>query len=234
MITIRPSAERGDARHGWLHSRHTFSFADYYDPSNMGFRALRVINEDIVQPGQGFGTHAHRDMEIVTYVLEGALEHKDSLGTGSIIRPGDGQRMSAGTGIRHSEYNASSTEPVHFLQIWILPEKSGLKPGYEQKSFPEAEKQGKLRALGSRDGRNGSVTIHQDVVLYSSILGKGESVEYDLPPGRHAWLQVTRGSVKLNGKELREGDGAAVSEENKLIIAGSGADKAEVLLFDLA
>ncbi len=234
MIRVRPSAERGDARHGWLHSRHTFSFADYYDPNYMGFRALRVINEDVVQPGEGFGTHPHRDMEIITYVLEGALEHKDSLGTGSIIRPGDGQRMSAGTGIRHSEYNASTTEPVHLLQIWILPEEHGIKPGYEQKSFPEAEKQGKLRALASRDGRDGSVMVHQDAVLYSSILANGESVEYDLANGRYAWLQVARGSVNLNGKELRQGDGAAVSDEDKLTIAGTSNDKAEVLLFDLA
>ncbi len=234
MITIRPSEERGSFNHGWLETHHTFSFADYYDPNFMGFRALRVINEDTVQPGRGFGTHPHRDMEIITYVLDGALEHRDSLGTGSIIRPGDGQRMSAGTGIRHSEQNPSKTDPVHLLQIWILPNQLGIKPGYEQKSFPSEEKRGRLRVLASPDGREGSVTIHQDASLYSSILSAGQAVEHNLAPGRHGWLQVARGTVKLNGKELHQGDGAAVSDEQKLTISGSGKEDAEILLFDLA
>jgi len=234
MITIRPSEKRGSFNHGWLETHHTFSFADYYDPNFMGFRALRVINEDTVQPGRGFGTHPHRDMEIITYVLDGALEHRDSLGTGSIIRPGDGQRMSAGTGIRHSEQNPSKTDPVHLLQIWILPNQLGIKPGYEQKSFPSEEKRGRLRVLASPDGREGSVTIHQDASLYSSILSAGQAVEHNLAPGRHGWLQVARGTVKLNGKELHQGDGAAVSEELKLTISGVGKEDAEILLFDLA
>jgi len=232
MITLRKAQERGHARHGWLESFHTFSFADYYDPKHMGFRELRVINEDRVQPQRGFGTHSHRDMEIVSYVLEGALEHKDSLGTGSVIRPGDVQRMSAGTGVAHSEFNHSATELVHFLQIWILPERDGLAPSYEQKHFPAAERQGALRLVASPDARDGSVRIHQDVELYASLLGAGESVAHTLRPGRHAWLQVARGHCTLNGTPLEAGDGAAVSGETSLQLAG--ARDAEVLLFDLS
>ncbi len=233
MITIRRSQERGGADHGWLNTRHTFSFDTYYDPRHMHFRALRVINEDVVQPGQGFPTHPHRDMEIITYVLEGALEHKDSLGNGSIIRPGDGQRMSAGTGILHSEFNASKTEPVHLLQIWIMPESKGIEPGYEQKAFPEAEKRGRLKLIAARNGRNGTVTVHQDVSLYVALLDHKQKVEHTPAPGRHAWLQVAKGSVELNGKRFEQGDGAAVSEEQKLAIAGA-EDGSEILLFDLA
>jgi len=200
MKSVRKASDRGHARHGWLESFHTFSFADYYDPAHMGFRALRVINEDRVQPAQGFGRHSHRDMEIVTYVIEGALAHGDSLGTGSVIRPGDVQRMSAGTGITHSEYNDSKSELVHFLQIWILPERAGIEPSYEQKSFPESERAGRLRLVGSRDGRDGSVRIHQDVALYAGLLAPGQSAAHELAPGRHAWLQVVRGSLSLDGK----------------------------------
>jgi hypothetical protein len=232
MITLRRSAERGGGNHGWLNTKHSFSFSDYYDPKHMGFRSLRVINEDWVQPGHGFPTHPHRDMEIITYVLEGALEHKDSLGTGSVIRPGDGQRMSAGTGIRHSEGNASQDEVAHLLQIWIMPDKQGHKPGYEQKDFPAEEKRGKLRLIASPTGENGSVTIHQDAKLYVSLLEKDEAVTHKLEAGRHAWLQVAKGSVELNGKRLSQGDGAALSEEEKLHIKGT--ENAEVLLFDLA
>ncbi|MCI0355585.1 MAG: pirin family protein [Acidobacteria bacterium] len=232
MITRRASADRGHVQHGWLDTYHTFSFDTYYDPAHTHFRALRVINEDRVAPGAGFPMHAHRDMEIITYVLEGALEHKDSLGNGSTIRPGDGQRMSAGTGIRHSEANASKTDPIHLLQIWILPEKKGLAPGYEQKSFPPEEKRGRLRVIAARDGRDGAVTIHQDVSLYASLLAPGQQVEHQLDPGRHAWLQVARGAVTLNGTKLDQGDGAAVSDEGKLTI--SAGQEAEVLLFDLS
>jgi quercetin 2,3-dioxygenase len=232
MIILRRSEERGGGNHGWLDTKHSFSFSDYYDPKFMGFRSLRVINEDWVQPGHGFPTHPHRDMEIITYVLEGALEHKDSLGTGSVIRPGDGQRMSAGTGIRHSEANPSQKEAVHLLQIWIMPDKQGHKPGYEQKEFSRDEKRGKLRLIASPDGKDGSVTIHQDAQLYVSLLEPGEAVEHRLGTGRHAWLQVAKGSVALNGKPLNQGDGAAISEEQKLQIKGT--DSAEVLLFDLA
>ena len=233
MITLRPAQERGAANFGWLDSRHTFSFGNYYDPNHMGFADLRVINEDKVSPGKGFGTHGHRDMEIISYVLEGALEHKDSIGNGSIIRPGDVQRMSAGTGIMHSEFNASQTEPVHFLQIWILPEKKGIEPGYEQKTFSEAEKRGTLRLIGSRDGRDGSVTIHQDVNLYASLLQDGETVNYSLPDGRVAWLQVARGAVQLNGQLLSAGDGAAISQATQITVQGASSE-AEVLLFDMA
>src|SRR5262252_4566222 len=197
MITVRPAAERGIANFGWLDSRHSFSFGHYYDPKHMGFGTLRVINEDRVEPGKGFDTHGHRDMEIVSYVLEGALAHKDSLGTGSVIRPGDVQRMSAGTGIRHSEFNHSKTDPVHFLQIWILPERDGLTPSYEQKTFDERAKRGGFRLVGSRDGRDGSVTIHQDVDLYAAILADGESVSHAFAADRRGWLQVARGSVKV-------------------------------------
>ncbi len=231
MITLRQAHERGHAQHGWLESYHTFSFADYYDPRHMGFRVLRVINEDRVQPGQGFGTHPHRDMEIISYVLEGALEHQDSLGTGSVITPGEVQRMSAGTGVTHSEFNPSGSELVHFLQIWILPERVGLPPSYEQRAFPAAEKQGKLRLVASRDGREGSVTIHQAVDLYTSVLAAGEAVTHRFTPSRHAWVQVARGAITLNDTALSAGDGAAVSEETRLTVTAK--DQAEVLLFDL-
>ena len=232
MLTLRRAEERGRANFGWLDSRHTFSFGHYFDPAHMGFGALRVINDDRVAGGEGFPAHPHADMEIVSYVLDGALEHKDSLGTGSVMRAGDVQRMSAGSGIRHSEFNASKSEPVHFLQIWIIPEKKGLQPGYEQKTFSTADKRGKLRLVGSRDGRDGSVTIHQDVDLYAAVLGEGESVTHDLKPGRKAWVQVARGSARLNGEELREGDGVAAEAAGALELAGT-AKEAEVLLFDL-
>src|SRR3954470_15502075 len=199
-LTLRKSEERGRANFGWLDSKHSFSFGHYHDAKNMGFGPLRVINDDRVAPGGGFPTHPHSDMEIISYVLEGALEHKDSLGTGSVIRPGDVQRMSAGTGIRHSEFNASETKPVHFLQIWIIPERRGLAPSYDQKAFADDEKRGKLRLVGSRDGRNGSVIIHRDVDLYASLLSAGEIVTHELSAGRGAWVQVARGSVTLNGE----------------------------------
>ena len=232
MITIRPSAERGGGNHGWLNTKHTFSFSDYWDPTWMGFRSLRVINEDRVAPNTGFPTHPHRDMEIITYVLSGKLEHKDSLGTGSVILPGDGQRMTAGSGIRHSEFNPSTTEPVHFLQIWILPEKAALPPSYEQKSFPEEQKRGKLRLIASHDAREGSVKIHQDAKLYVSLLKPDEEVTHQLAKERYGWLQVARGAVKLNGKKLNQGDGAAISDETMLTLKAT--EDAEVLLFDLA
>ena len=231
-LTLRKSDERGHANLGWLDSRHSFSFGHYHDPKHMGFGPLRVINDDRVAPGGGFATHPHSDMEIISYVLEGGLAHKDSLGTGSVIRPGDVQRMSAGTGIRHSEFNASKTEPVHFLQIWIIPERNGLAPGYEQKTFADAEKRGKLRLVGSRDGRDGSVTIHRDVDLYASLLSAGETVTHQLPAGRGAWVQVARGSLILNGERLAEGDGVAVSTPGALRL--EGVDDAEALLFDMA
>lgn len=233
MIALRPAQERGSANFGWLDSRHSFSFGGYYDPSHMGFSSLRVINEDKVTPGQGFGTHGHRDMEIVSYVLSGALEHKDSIGTGSIIRPGDVQRMSAGTGIQHSEFNASQTDPVHFLQIWLLPDQTGLSPSYEQKHFSDDEKQGQLRLVGSRDGRDGSVTIHQDVNLYAALLTAEQPVTHSIAAGRAAWLQVVRGGVTLNGHTLTAGDGAAISDEEQLTLQ-TADDAAEILLFDLA
>jgi quercetin 2,3-dioxygenase len=232
MMTIRHRDERGIAKMGWLNSAHSFSFGHYYDPEHMGFRALRVINEDRVIPGAGFPTHGHRDMEIISYVLEGALEHKDSTGTAAVIKPGEVQRMSAGTGVRHSEYNASKKDPVHFLQIWIIPEKEGIAPGYEQKAFSNEEKSGKLRLVASRDGREGSVTVHQDVNLYASLLKPGDKVAYDLKPGRNAWIQVARGQVKVNGALLKEGDGASLSTEAK--IALEGETDSELLLFDLA
>lgn len=233
MITIRPAQERGIANFGWLDSRHTFSFGEYFDPSHMGFADLRVINEDKVSPGQGFSTHGHRDMEIISYVLEGALEHKDSIGTGSVIRPGDVQRMSAGTGIMHSEYNASKTEPVHFLQIWILPAAKGIQPGYEQKTFSEAEKRGQLKLVGSRDGRDGSITIHQNVDLYAASLRDGEEVHHAFANHRAGWLQVARGAVQLNHQTLTAGDGAAIVQEAEIVLRGT-SDDAEVLLFDMA
>jgi len=232
MIVRRPANERGRADFGWLDSRHTFSFGEYYDPRYMGFRALRVINEDRVKPGYGFPTHPHRDMEILSYVMEGSLAHQDSMGTGSVIRPGDVQRMSAGTGVLHSEMNPSPSEPVHFFQIWLLPEQRGITPAYEQKRFEDAEKQGRLRLVASRDARDGAITINQDVDLYAGLLSRGDATHLDLRPGRHAWVQVARGDVTLNGTALAQGDGAAVSEESGLaLVAGSDA---EVLVFDLA
>jgi len=232
MIQIRPSAERGGGNHGWLDTKHTFSFADYWDPKWMGFRSLRVINEDHVAPNTGFPTHPHRDMEIITYVLKGKLEHKDSLGTGSVILPGDGQRMTAGSGIRHSEFNPSTTEPVHLLQIWIQPEKAALPPSYEQKTFLEAEKRGKLRLIASRNANDGSVKINQDAKLYVSLLKPGEEVGHEFNAGRYGWLQVARGAIELNGSKLNQGDGAAISNEKQLSIKAT--EEAEVLLFDLA
>jgi quercetin 2,3-dioxygenase len=232
MISLRPAAERGHANHGWLDSYHSFSFADYYDPEEMGYGALRVINEDRVEPGAGFDTHGHRDMEIISLVLDGALEHKDSIGTGSVIRPGDVQRMSAGSGIRHSEFNHSRQEPVHFLQIWLLPGQQGLAPSYEQKTFAAADKRGRLRLIASSDGRDGSVSVHQDAAIYASLLNKDEEIAHPLRAGRKAWLQVARGGIALNGKELRAGDGAAIENETALTVAGR-ADDTDILLFDL-
>ncbi len=232
MISIRHSDERGGGDFGWLNTRHSFSFDRYYDPRFMGFRSLRAINEDWVQPAQGFPTHPHRDMEIITYILQGALEHKDSLGTGSLIRPGDGQRMSAGTGIRHSEFNRSKTDSVHLLQIWIVPDRQGHAPSYEQREFPLEEKQGKLRLIASPDGKDGSVTVHQDASLYVSLLAPGQEVKHGLDKGRYAWLQVAKGAVELNGKSLNQGDGTAISDERQLTIKGT--QDSEILLFDLA
>jgi len=232
MIVRRPAEERGRADFGWLDSRHTFSFGEYYDPRYMGFRALRVINEDRVKPGYGFGTHPHRDMEIISYVLEGALAHKDSMGTGSVIRPGDVQRMSAGTGVLHSEMNPSPNEPVHFLQIWLMPDERGIPPSYEEKRFENADKQGRLRLVAARDARDGALAIHQDVDLYAGVFKAGEGASFELRPGRHAWLQVARGAVTLNGHMLNQGDGAAVSDENALDLQAT--EDAEILVFDLA
>jgi redox-sensitive bicupin YhaK (pirin superfamily) len=231
LIEVRKSAERGQADHGWLKSAHTFSFADYHDPRFMGFGPLRVINEDRVKPGMGFGTHGHRDMEIITYVLEGALEHKDSIGSGSVLRYGDVQRMSAGQGIRHSEFNHSREEPVHFLQIWIMPDVNGIAPEYEEKHIDAGQKRGRLRLVASRDGRDGSLTVHQDAEVYASILDAGESVRHAMSPKRGAWVQVARGAVTVNGTALAAGDGAAISGEKELTFAG--AKDAEFLLFDL-
>jgi quercetin 2,3-dioxygenase len=233
MITLRSAQDRGVADFGWLQSQHTFSFGQYQDPNQMGFATLRVINEDRVAPGKGFNTHGHQDMEIVTYVLEGALEHKDSLGNGSVILPGDVQRMSAGTGIQHSEFNSSQSEPVHFLQIWILPGKTGIAPSYEQKNFTPAEKLGQLKLLGSPDGRDGSIAIHQDINLYGAVLQVDEALNYDFAPGRVAWLQVAKGSVKLNDRSLMAGDGAAIVQETAIALQGL-APNTEVLLFDMA
>jgi len=231
VIAVRSAAERGHAHHGWLDTRHTFSFASYHDPRHMGFRSLRVINEDRVQPAEGFGTHAHRDMEILTWVLEGALEHKDSMGNGSVIRPGDLQRMSAGTGVTHSEFNPSREAGVHFLQIWLLPRERGRPPGYEQMRFPQEARRGRLRLIAAGDGREGAVTIHQDADVWTALLQPGESVRHALALGRYAWLHVARGAATLNGSTLGGGDGAAVSDETALEI--TGAAHAEVLLFDL-
>ena len=231
MIAIRPANERGHTDFGWLDSRHTFSFGEYQDYDHMGFHSLRVINDDRVAPGGGFPTHPHRDMEILTWVLDGALQHKDSLGTGSVIRAGDLQRMTAGTGILHSEFNESKTEPVHFLQIWVFPEKRGLTPGYSQQSFPASERQGQLKLVASRDGRDGSVSFHQDASLYAAALDPGQRVTHTLAPGRAAWIQVAAGTVTLNGKRLNTGDGAAVTDEKELELVG--VENGETLVFDL-
>jgi quercetin 2,3-dioxygenase len=232
MITVRPSAERGTDNLGWLDSRHTFSFGHYYDAKHMGFGPLRVINEDRVRPGAGFDTHGHRDMEIISYVLEGALEHKDSIGTGSVIRPGDIQVMSAGTGIRHSEFNHSKTEPVHFLQIWVLPDREGLSPRYDQKTFGKSEKSGRLRLVGSPDGRDGSILVHQDVEIYDALLGVGGTVRHPLASSRKSWVQIVRGAVDVNGTVAGAGDGLAIQDETLLTI-NSRADGSEILVFDL-
>ncbi len=231
MLTVRKAEERGHANHGWLDTWHTFSFADYQDPRHMGYGPLRVINDDKVQPGQGFGTHGHRDMEIITYVLEGALEHKDSMGNGSIIRPGNVQRMSAGTGVRHSEFNPSRDKGVHLLQIWIEPNITGVKPSYEEKQFGTAEKKGQLRLIASPDGRKGSVTIHQDATVYASMLDGSDTVAHRLAPGRRAYVHVARGAVKVNGVELKGGDGAKIVDVAMIELTNARA--AEVLLFDL-
>ena len=231
MIAIRHAKDRGVANFGWLDSRHTFSFGQYHDPEHMGFGPLRVINEDRVRPGAGFDTHGHRDMEIISYVLEGALEHKDSIGTGSVIRPGEVQVMSAGTGIRHSEFNHSDKEPVHFLQIWVLPDRQGLPPRYDQKTFAEAEKRGRLRIVASPDGRDGSVVIHQDAEIFASLLAPGAQVTHTLRPGRRGWVQAVRGAIEINGETLNAGDGAAVSPEPTLAV--TAREDAEILLFDL-
>ena len=233
MITVRSAQDRGNTNFGWLDSRHTFSFGSSYDPNHMGFSSLRVINEDKVKPGQGFGTHSHRDMEIISYVLEGELAHKDSIGNGSVIRPGDVQRMSAGTGIAHSEFNASNTDPVHFLQIWILPERGGIKPSYEQKHFDVAERQGKLRLVASPDGKDDSVTIHQDAYLYVATLNNGDRVNYSANSNRSLWIQVATGGIEVNGRVLNGGDGAAITEETKISFSAT-TDNTEILLFDLA
>jgi redox-sensitive bicupin YhaK (pirin superfamily) len=232
MISVRHADERGRANIDWLDSRHTFSFGHYYDPKQMGFGPLRVINEDRVRPGAGFDTHGHRDMEIISYVLEGALEHKDSIGTGSVIRPGDVQVMSAGTGIRHSEFNHSEQEPVHFLQIWVLPDRTGLPPRYDQKAFADAEKLGRLRLVGSPDGRDGSIVIHQDADIFAALLNNSNAVAHVLRPGRKGWVQVVRGTLEVNGRTVRAGDGVAIEDEPAVTIA-SRADGSEVLVFDL-
>ena len=229
MIQVRKADERGHFDHGWLDTYHTFSFADYYEPKFMGFRTLRVINEDRVAPGRGFGTHGHRDMEIITYVLEGLLGHRDSMGTGSVIRPGEVQRMSAGSGVTHSEMNASSSDPVHLLQIWIEPDRRGLEPEYEQKAFPAEERNGRLRLVASPDGREGSLKIHQDVDLYAANVREGDALRFEFRPKRHGWLQVARGDLTVNGTPLRAGDGAAISDEKSIEVRGNG----EMLLFDL-
>ncbi len=232
MFQVRRGAERGHLDHGWLDTFHTFSFGDYYDPAHTQFRALRVMNEDTVAPGQGFGMHGHRDMEIVTCVLSGALEHRDSLGNGEVLRPGELQRMTAGTGIRHSEFNPSATEPVHLYQIWLLPERTGLPPGYEQKSFAELMRPGHWLLVASPDAAGGSLRIHQDARLYLAQLEAGQKLAQEIPAERHAWLQVLRGSVRAGGAALAAGDGLAISDERQLLVAGDEAS--EVLLFDLA
>lgn len=233
MITVRPSQARGHANFGWLDSKHTFSFGSYYDPNYLGFGNLRVINEDRVKAGQGFGPHGHRDMEIITYVLDGALEHRDSMGHGSVICPGDVQRISAGSGIAHSEFNASKTDSVHFLQIWILPNTKGLEPNYEEKHFTLAQKQGQLRLVASGDGRNDSIKIHQDVDLYAAVLKEGDRLNYAVNSNRSLWLQVARRSVTINGKTVNSGDGIAITQEPKIALIATSNDT-EILLFDLA
>ena len=231
-LTLRRANDRGHADFGWLDSRHTFSFGRYIDRNHMGFGPLRVINDDRVAGGGGFPTHPHADMEIITYILDGALRHKDSLGTGSVIRPGDVQRMSAGTGIQHSEFNASKTDPVHLLQVWIMPDSKGIAPSYEQKAFSEADKRGQLRLVASRDGRDGSVTIYQDADMFASLLDAGQSVRHTLRPGRGAWVHVARGSVALNGERLESGDGASIETAGELVL--EGFSDSEVLVFDMA
>ena len=232
MITIRRAEDRGHANHGWLDTYHTFSFGSYRDAQHMHFRALRVMNEDFVAPGQGFGTHPHHDMEIVTYVLEGALEHKDSMGNGEVLRPGEFQRMSAGTGITHSEFNPSDSEPVHLYQIWLFPDRKGIEPSYEQKRFPDDQRHNRLQLVASRDAAEGALVIHQDARVFLSTLDDGKQIPYEIADGRHAWLQVLRGGVSLNGQTLKTSDGAAVSEERLLTIQAEGAT--EIMLFDLA
>jgi redox-sensitive bicupin YhaK (pirin superfamily) len=232
MITIRRSSERGHANHGWLDTYHTFSFAGYYDPEHMGFRTLRVLNDDVIQPGQGFGSHPHENMEIITYVIEGALEHKDNTGGGGVIRPGDVQRMSAGSGIVHSEFNHSRSQRVHLLQVWIVPDTAGIEPGYEQKTFSIEDKKGRLALLASPDGDDGSLTIHQDARVYAAVLEDGDELRKDIGKSRHAWVHVATGSVEVNGNLLEAGDGAAVSQEASVTLKGVGAG--EMLLFDLA
>jgi redox-sensitive bicupin YhaK (pirin superfamily) len=232
MLTLRKSTDRGHADHGWLDTWHTFSFAGYHDPAHMGFGDLRVVNDDRVAPGRGFGTHGHRDMEIITYVLNGALEHKDSMGNGSVIRPGNVQRMSAGRGVRHSEFNASQTEPVHLLQIWIEPNVTGIEPGYEEKHFSDSQKRGRLRLIASPGGSDGSVTIHQDARVYAALLDGPDTVTHTLAAGRKAYVHVARGAVSVNGEPLAGGDGARISGESSIVLRD--ASKAEVLLFDLA
>jgi redox-sensitive bicupin YhaK (pirin superfamily) len=231
MIKVRAASERGGGEYGWLETRHTFSFNNYHDPRHMSFRKLRVMNEDWIAPGQGFGTHGHRDMEIVTYVLEGALAHKDSLGNGSVLRPGEFQRMTAGTGIEHSEFNPSDSEPVHLYQIWLFPERRGLPPSYDQRTFPQEERQGKLRVVASHDGREGSLTIRQNADVFLTTLDAGDQVTHALAPGRHAWIQTLRGAVKLDTVDLSAGDGAAVSDQSQVILVA--AQPSEVMLFDL-
>lgn len=234
MITLRKSADRGHADHGWLFARHSFSFADYYDPRHMGYRALRVINEDVVQPGKGFGTHAHNDMEIITYVLEGALEHKDSMGNTGVIRPGEMQYMSAGSGVRHSEFNHSKTEPVHLLQVWLLPNKENVQPQYAESKLPDAERRGKLKLVAAGDPNgSGAFHINQDARLFAALLAKGQSVEHQLAEGRGAYLQLARGAVTLNGQTLEAGDGAIIEKESTITIVGAAEQDAEFLLFDL-
>ncbi len=232
MIAVRKASDRGHANHGWLDSHHTFSFAGYYDPAEMGFGSLRVINEDRVAPGMGFGTHPHRDMEIVSYVLDGSLEHRDSMGTGSVIRPGDVQRMSAGTGVTHSEFNGSKSDPVHFLQIWIEPKQTGIPPSYEQKNFSTEDKKGRLRLVASPDGADGSVTIHQDAWVYAAVLDGADSVTKAVPAAHRVYVHVARGEVEVNGKRLVAGDGLKMVAEAEVTL-GRGVD-AEVLLFDMA
>jgi redox-sensitive bicupin YhaK (pirin superfamily) len=232
MLRVRKAADRGHADHGWLNSYHTFSFADYHDPAQMGFRALRVINDDRVAPGQGFGSHSHRDMEIISYVLEGALAHKDSMGTDGVLRPGDVQRMSAGTGVVHSEFNGSKTEPVHFLQIWLKPDAKGIAPSYDQRTYPDAEKRGRLRLVASPDGADGSLGIKTDARVYAGVFDAGQKSDLALDDGRHAWVHVAEGAVRVNGQELTAGDGVAVSDERHLNI--EGIRKGEILVFDLA